>query len=195
MIAVIDYKTGNLRSVKNALSRLGGDYVVTGDADVIRAASHVILPGVGEAGQAMSSLRESGLVDVILGLTQPVLGICIGMQLMCCSSQEGNTKCMGIFDTDVVKMEPAPGLKVPHMGWDTIEKLASPLFSDMQDGAYVYYVHSFAPELCGNTVAVTDYGTPFSAALQNRNFFGTQFHPEKSGPVGGKILTNFVSML
>ncbi len=195
MIAVIDYKTGNLRSVKNALARLGGDYVVTGDADVIRAASHVILPGVGEAAQAMSSLRESGLVDVILALTQPVLGICIGMQLMCRSSQEGNTKCMGIFDTDVVKMEPAPGLKVPHMGWDTIEKLDSPLFADMQDGAYVYYVHSFAPELCEHTVAVTDYGTPFSAALQNRNFFGTQFHPEKSGPVGAKILRNFLSVL
>ena len=195
MIAVIDYKTGNLRSVKNALARLGGDYVVTGDADVIRSASHVILPGVGEAGQAMSSLRESGLVDVILALTQPVLGICIGMQLMCRSSQEGNTKCMGIFDTDVVKMEPAPGLKVPHMGWDTIEKLDSPLFADMQDGAYVYYVHSFAPELCEHTVAVTDYGTPFSAALQNRNFFGTQFHPEKSGPVGAKILRNFLSVL
>lgn len=195
MIAVIDYKTGNLRSVKNALARLGGDYVVTGDADVIRAASHVILPGVGEAGQAMSSLRESGLVDVILDLKQPVLGICIGMQLMCRGSQEGNTECMGIFDTDVVKMEPAPGLKVPHMGWDTIEKLDSPLFTGMEDGAYVYYVHSFAPELCAHTVAVTDYGKPFSAALRNGNFFGTQFHPEKSGPVGEKILRNFLTTL
>lgn len=195
MIAVIDYKTGNLRSVKNALARLGGDYVVTGDADVIRAASHVILPGVGEAGQAMSSLRESGLVDVILDLKQPVLGICIGMQLMCRGSQEGNTECMGIFDTDVVKMEPAPGLKVPHMGWDTIEKLDSPLFTGMEDGSYVYYVHSFAPELCAHTVAVTDYGKPFSAALRNGNFFGTQFHPEKSGPVGEKILRNFLTTL
>ncbi len=195
MIAVIDYKTGNLRSVKNALARLGGEYVVTGDAGTLRAASHVILPGVGEAGQAMSSLRESGLVDVILGLTQPVLGICIGMQLMCRGSQEGNTKCMGIFDTDVAKIEPAPGLKVPHMGWDTVENLDSPIFKGLPDGTYVYYVHSYAPGLCGHTVAVTDYGKPFSAALQRGNFFGTQFHPEKSGTVGEAILKNFLCNL
>ena len=192
MIAVIDYKTGNLCSVENALGRLGGEYVVTGDAGVIRSASHVILPGVGEAGQAMASLRGSGLVDVILGLTQPVLGICIGMQLMCRGSEEGGTRCMGIFDADVVKMEPGQGLKVPHMGWDTIEKLDSPLFRDMEDGAYVYYVHSYAPQLSAHTVAVTDYGTLFSAALQRGNFFGTQFHPEKSGAVGEQILKNFL---
>lgn len=192
MIAVIDYKTGNLCSVENALGRLGGEYVVTGDAGVIRSASHVILPGVGEAGQAMASLRGSGLVDVILGLTQPVLGICIGMQLMCRGSEEGDTRCMGIFDADVVKMEPGQGLKVPHMGWDTIEKLDSPLFRDMEDGAYVYYVHSYAPQLSAHTVAVTDYGTLFSAALQRGNFFGTQFHPEKSGAVGEQILKNFL---
>lgn len=194
MIAVIDYKTGNLCSVENALGRLGGEYAVTGDADVIRAASHVILPGVGEAGQAMASLRQTGLVDVILSLRQPVIGICIGMQLMCRASEEGATQCMGIFATDVVKMNPGQGLKVPHMGWDTIEKLDSPIFRGLADGAYVYYVHSYAPQLCGDTVAVTDYGVPFSAALQRGNFFGTQFHPEKSGAVGETILKNFLEL-
>lgn len=194
MIAVIDYGTGNLCSVENALGRLGGEYLITGDARAIRSASHVILPGVGEAGQAMSSLRRSGLVDVITSLTQPVIGICIGMQLMCRGSEEGDTRCMGIFDTDVVKMKPENGLKVPHMGWDTIGKLDSPIFCDMAEGEYVYYVHSYAPQLCGDTVAVTNYGVPFSAALQNGNFFGTQFHPEKSGAVGERILKNFLSL-
>lgn len=194
MIAVIDYKTGNLCSVENALSRLGGEYIVTGDADVIRTASRVILPGVGEAGQAMASLRESGLADVIPTLTQPVIGICIGMQLMCLGSEEGDTQCLGIFDTRVVKMMSGPGLKVPHMGWDTIERLDSPIFRDMAAGSYVYYVHSYAPQLCMDTVAVTDYGEEFSAALQCGNFFGTQFHPEKSGEVGEQILNNFLSL-
>lgn len=195
MIAVIDYKTGNLCSVENALQRLGGEYTVTGDAEVIRSAAHVILPGVGEAAQAMSSLRASGLVEVILGLRQPVLGICIGMQLMCRGSEEGATECMGIFDTQVVRMNPGCGLKVPHMGWDTIEKLDSPIFAHMPEQTYVYYVHSFAPQLCAQTVAVTDYGSSFSAALQRGNFFGTQFHPEKSGAAGEQILRNFLNIL
>ena len=194
MIAVIDYKTGNLCSVENALGRLGGEYVVTGEPDVIRRASHVILPGVGEAGQAMSSLKNSGLVEVILNLKQPVLGICIGMQLMCRGSQEGNTSCMGIFDTDVLRMEASKELKVPHMGWDTIENLNSPIFNGMESGTYLYFVHSYAPQLCSDTVAVTNYGSPFSAALQKRNFFGTQFHPEKSGAAGELILRNFLSI-
>ena len=194
MIAVIDYKTGNLRSVKNALGRLGGEYVITGDPQEIRSASHVILPGVGEAGQAMASLRATGLAEVIRSLTQPVLGICIGMQLMCRRSDEGDTQCMGIFDTDVVRMLPGPGLKIPHMGWDTIEELNASIFQGLKEGTFVYYVHSYAPQICAQTVAVTDYGIRFSGTLREGNFFGTQFHPEKSGTVGEQILQNFLNL-
>ncbi len=193
MIAIIDYSTGNLCSVKNALKRLGASFEVTSDHGAIRAASHVILPGVGEAGGAMARLRERGLVEVIRSLNQPVLGICIGVQLMCRSSEEGDTECMGIFDSQVKKFTD-PKLKVPHIGWNTVSGLSTPLFKGIAEGTYVYYVHSYAPTLGPQTVAVTDYGIDFSGALNRDNFYGTQFHPEKSGDVGEQILKNFLNL-
>jgi glutamine amidotransferase len=194
MIAVIDYKCGNLRSVGNALQRLSCDYRITGEEAVIRAASHVILPGVGEASFTMEALKSSGLDKVVVSLTQPVLGICIGMQLMCRFSEEGHVQCLGLFDVDVRKLRVSGELKVPHMGWNTITPFPSPLTEGIAEGAYFYYVHSFAPEVCPQTVAITEYGLPFSALLQNNNFFGTQFHPEKSGAAGEQLLTNFLNV-
>lgn len=196
MIAIIDYKAGNLRSVENALKRLGAEYEVTSDPDRIRSASHVIMPGVGEASSAMQSLREEGLIDVIKSLTQPVLGICIGLQLMCRMSEEGNTPCLGIFTPSVRRFTEVPGVKIPHMGWNTITGLRGPLFEGIPDGSFVYYVHSFRPDLDeSQTIAVTEYGADrYSGALCKGNFYGTQFHPEKSGPVGARILKNFIEL-
>ncbi len=194
MIAVVDYDTGNLCSVTNALERLGAGYAVTSDPAVIRVASHVLLPGVGEAGSAMRSLRAKGLDEVIRSLTQPVLGICIGMQLMCRGSEEGATECMGIFDTQVRRFDPARVRKIPHMGWNSVKNLRSPLLNGLLEGTYLYYVHSYAPDICPQTVATTEYGAPFSAALQRGNFYGTQFHPEKSGATGARILKNFLTL-
>lgn len=194
MIAVIDYKCGNLRSVGNALQRIGCDYRITGDEAIIRSASQVILPGVGEASSTMETLKNSGLDQLLPSLTQPVLGICIGMQLMCRFSEEGNVPCLGLFDATVRKISVSGELKVPHMGWNTITQLTSPLTNDIAEGSYFYYVHSFAPELSRHTAAVTEYGSPFSAILHNANFFGTQFHPEKSGSVGEKLLVNFLNL-
>lgn len=198
MIAVVDYATGNLRSVADALSRAGAEFTLTADPAVLRRADRVILPGVGEASSAMSKLRERGLDTVIPTLTQPVLGICIGMQLMCLSSEEGDARCMGIFPARVLRLPSVtPGgaqLKVPHVGWDTISGLSTPLFRDLAEDTYIYYVHSFAAEPCAATIATTDYGRPFSAALTRNNFFGTQFHPEKSGSAGARILQNFLTL-
>ena len=193
MIAVIDYDTGNLRSVANALGRLGAEYTITADAEKIRSADRVLLPGVGEASTAMQKLRERGLVEVIRSLTQPVLGICIGVQLLCRRSEEGHAECIGIFDNEVKKFR-AHELKIPHMGWDSIEQLKSPLFDGIDEGSYVYYVHSFAPTVNADTIAVTTYGETFSAAIRRGNFFGTQFHPEKSASVGEHILQNFLKL-
>ena len=197
MIAVVDYDTGNLRSVAEALRRAGAEFRLTADQRLLREAERVILPGVGEASSAMQRLRERGLDRVIPSLAQPVLGICIGMQLLCRSSEEGDAACLGIFPTDVVRLpdRTADGpLKVPHMGWDTITSLRSPLFDETAGETYVYYVHSFAAEPCAATIATTDYGRPFSAALGSGNFFGTQFHPEKSGAAGSRILRNFLTL-
>lgn len=198
MIAVVDYATGNLRSVADALRRAGAEFTLTADPALLRGADKVILPGVGEASSAMSQLRERGLDTVIPSLTQPVLGICIGMQLMCLSSEEGDARCMGIFPTRVLRLPSVtPGgaqLKVPHVGWDTISGLSTPLFRDLAEDTYIYYVHSFAAEPCAATIATTDYGRPFSAALARNNFFGTQFHPEKSGSAGARILQNFLTL-
>nr|WP_195458732.1 imidazole glycerol phosphate synthase subunit HisH [Alistipes sp. D31t1_170403_E11] len=198
MIAVVDYATGNLRSVADALRRAGAEFTLTADPAVLRRADRVILPGVGEASSAMSKLRERGLDTVIPTLTQPVLGICIGMQLMCLSSEEGDARCMGIFPARVLRLPSVtPGgaqLKVPHVGWDTISGLSTPLFRDLAEDTYIYYVHSFAAEPCAATIATTDYGRPFSAALARNNFFGTQFHPEKSGSAGARILQNFLTL-
>ena len=194
MIAIVDYKMGNLRSVENALSRLGAEYQVTSDPDEIRAASKVLLPGVGNAAEAMQNLRAAGLVDVIRSIRRPVLGICIGMQVMCRHSEEGDTDCIGIFDTDVRKFTAENGLKVPHMGWNTIHNLDSKLFKGIEGGSYVYYVHSYRPDLCSDTIATSNHGGMFSAALKYENFYGTQFHPEKSGDVGERILADFLAL-
>lgn len=194
MIAIVDYKMGNLRSVENALRRLGADFVVTADADVIRRADKVLLPGVGNAAEAMENLRAADLVDVIRSLRQPVLGICVGMQVMCRHSEEGDVDCLGIFDARVKRFVPAPEVKVPHMGWNRIGNLETKLFKDLDGGSYVYFVHSYYPELCPDTIATATHGVMFSAALKYENFYGTQFHPEKSGDVGERIIANFLKL-
>ena len=196
MIAIIDYDTGNLRSVCNALDRIGAEYVLTDSPEVILNADRVLLPGVGEASTAMQKLQERGLCGVIKSLKVPVLGICIGMQLMCRHSDEGDVDCLGIFDADVKKFEPDPsrGVKVPHMGWNAVSELKTGLFDGLSDGCFVYFVHSFAAAVCSDTIAVSDNGRTFSAAMRRDNFYGVQFHPEKSGEVGERILRNFMNL-
>ena len=194
MIAIIDYKMGNLRSVENALRRLGAEFVVTADAEQIRKADKVLLPGVGNAAEAMENLREAGLVDVIRSLRRPVLGICVGMQVMCRHSEEGDVDCLGIFDARVKRFVPSVDEKVPHMGWNRIGNLETKLFKDIKGGEMVYFVHSYYPELCPDTIATTRHGVMFSAALKYENFYGTQFHPEKSGDVGERIIANFLKL-
>ena len=206
MIAIVNYDTGNICSVTNALKRVGcTDWVYTDDKEILLKADKVLLPGVGEASTAMAKLAERGLDTFIPTLTQPVLGICVGTQLMCQSSEEGNVECMGIFRTKVKKFQPETRelsilnsqfsiLKVPHMGWNQITHLRTPLFKDIDEGAYIYYVHSFYPELCADTIATTRYINAFSGALGRDNFFGTQFHPEKSGAVGAQIIKNFLDL-
>lgn len=194
MIAIIDYKMGNLRSVENALKRLGAEFCVTADPEVIRAADKVLLPGVGNAAEAMHNLREAGLVEVIRSLRRPVLGICVGMQVMCRHSEEGDVECLNIFDSRVKRFTPAPDLKVPHMGWNQIGNLETKLFKGLEGGSYVYFVHSYYPELCPDTIATSRHGVMFSAALKYENFYGTQFHPEKSGDVGERIIENFLKL-
>ena len=193
MITIIDYGTGNLQSVMNAFIRLGAEYELTADPKKIRAAEKVLLPGVGAARPAMDKLRSAGLTDTVKSLTQPVLGICLGMQLMCAWSEEGDTECLGIFDNTVRRFE-VPGLKVPHMGWNNIYDLRTPLYKSAGENSYVYFVHSYAVEVNENTIASCDYGGAFSASLNKGNFFGAQFHPEKSGEVGEKILRNFLNL-
>ena len=195
MIAIIDYEAGNICSVENALSRLGATYELTADPVRIREADKVILPGVGNAAKAMESLRQSGLDEVIARLRQPVLGICVGMQLMCRGSEEGPVECMGLFDTQVRRFTEAPDAKVPHMGWNSIGNLESKLFKGVSEGSFVYFVHSYFPGLCTDTIATCRHGSElFSAALRWENFYGTQFHPEKSGSVGAAILQNFLAL-
>ena len=195
MIAIVDYDAGNIRSVLNALGRVGAsDYVLTASREQLRAASHVILPGVGEASTAMQALRDAGLADFIPTLTQPVLGICVGAQLMCAGSEEGDTRCMGIFPVEVRRFKETPAEKVPHMGWNSLFKISSPLFKGLKEGEYVYFVHSYYPEVCGSTIAVSNHGIDFSAALNKDNFFACQFHPEKSGTAGEQILKNFLAL-
>ena len=194
MIAIIDYKMGNLRSVENALHRLGAEFVVTADLAVICSADRVLLPGVGNAAEAMNNLREARLVEVINDLRRPVLGICVGMQVMCQHSEEGDAECLGIFDTKVRRFPASATEKVPHMGWNSIHNLDSKLLRNLKSGAHVYYVHSYYPELCQDTIATTQHGLMFSAALKYENFYGTQFHPEKSGDVGEQILKNFLTL-
>ena len=195
MIAIIDYDAGNIRSVGNALQRLGAQYELTADPARILAADKVILPGVGNAARAMESLRERGLCELIPSLRRPVLGICVGLQLMCRDSEEGPVQGLGIFDTRVRRFADSPDAKVPHMGWNSIGNLDSKLFKGLEDGSFVYFVHSYYPALCPDTIATCRHGAQlFSAALKYENFYGTQFHPEKSGSVGAAILRNFLAL-
>lgn len=192
MIAIIKYNGGNVNSVQNALRRLNVQSIVTDDADLIRKADKVIFPGVGEASSTMKLLKEKGLDELIPTLKQPVLGICLGMQLMCKYSEEGNTEGLGIFDIEVKKF-PANDV-VPHMGWNTLSDFTSDLFSGITADDDVYFVHSFYCELSENTTSVCNYILPFSASLQKDNFYAVQFHPEKSGDVGSRLLENFLKL-
>ena len=195
MIAIVDYAAGNIRSVANALERLGAEYEITADPQRLRAAERVILPGVGHAGRALDSLRADGLDAVIRTLRQPVLGICVGLQVLCRDSEEGDVQGLGVFDAHVRRFPAEPEIRVPHMGWNALGNLDGKLFHDVASGANVYFVHSYYPTCCSDTVATCRHGsTLFSAALRYENFYGTQFHPEKSGAVGRQILQNFLAL-
>lgn len=191
-IVIINYGAGNIQSIMFAIERLGFHAVLSNNPDEIKAADKVIFPGVGEASYAMKMLQESGLDTLIPTLKQPVFGICLGMQLMCNSSEEGDTKGLGIFDVDVVKF--SSKVKVPQMGWNNIYNLKSDLFKEISENEYMYLVHSFYAPLCAETIATTNYELEYSSALENNNFYGTQFHPEKSGDIGEQILGNFLKL-
>ena len=192
MIAIIDYDAGNVKSVQNALKKLGFEAVITSDIETIRNADKVIFPGVGEASSAMKKLQERGLDAVIPNLKQPVLGICLGMQLMCNASEEGNTKALGIFDCEV-KLFPNSDI-VPHMGWNNVSEMKGKLLENISEIDNFYFVHSYYAEIGENTSSVCDYITPFSATLEKDNFYAAQFHPEKSGDAGFKLLENFLNL-
>ena len=193
-VVVVKYNAGNVYSVVNALRRLGVEPTFTDDARLISSADKVVFPGQGEAAGAMAYLRSHGLDTVIRNLRQPVLGICIGQQLLCRRSEEGGTECLGVFDADVLRFRPSCHEdKVPAMGWNSLHGMKSPLFDGLADGApFVYFVHSYYVPLCPFTVATADYILPYSAAMHKDNFYATQFHPEKSGTVGETILRNFL---
>ena len=190
-IAVVKYNAGNIRSVLYALERLGVAPNLTDDHEALRAADKVIFPGVGEASTTMRFLKQKGLDQLIPSLEQPVLGICLGLQLMCKHSEEGNTDCLGIFDLEVKRFQDA-SVKIPHIGWNSIHDLKSPAFAHTQEGDFVYFVHSYYAELSGRTIATARYPQPFSAALHRNNFYAMQYHPEKSGAVGAKMLETFL---
>jgi glutamine amidotransferase len=192
MIAILKYNAGNIRSVQNALKRLGYDSIITDDPKEIRNAAKVIFPGVGEASSAMKYLKERRLDETIRELHQPVLGICLGLQLMCSHSEENDTHCLGIFDADVRLFPPVE--KIPHMGWNNFLTLRGELFTGVSKDDDVYYVHSYYAEISSCTAATCDYIIPFSAAMQKDNFYATQFHPEKSALIGENILKNFLEI-
>ena len=194
-VAILKYNAGNIFSVINSLRRLGVDPVLTDDSATLKAADRVLFPGQGEASTAMAYLKERGLDKVIKSLRQPVLGICIGQQLLCRHSEEGDVDCIGIFDADVRKFKPTRHEdKVPVMGWNSLYDLNDGLFKGLDEGEHVYFIHSYYVPLCENTIAKADYIHPYSAALRKDNFFTTQFHPEKSGDVGETIIRNFLEM-
>jgi glutamine amidotransferase len=196
-IAIIKYNAGNIRSVLYALERIGHSALVTDDADEIIKAAKVIFPGVGEASTAMNYLRERNLDTLISSLKQPVLGICLGMQLMCKYSEENDTICLGIFDEDVKKFVPNPtekNLKVPQIGWNNIYDLKTGLFKNIKENSYCYFVHGYYAAKGEHTIAATDYVQPYSSALHKNNFYGVQFHPEKSANAGEQILKNFIDL-
>ncbi len=197
-VVIIKYNAGNIESVKNALRRIGIDAVITADHEAIRNADKVIFPGVGEASTTMAYLRKEGLDLLIPSLTQPVLGVCLGLQLMCSRSEENDTTCLGIFDEMVKRFTPEKGReftdKVPHMGWNAIFNLGSAIFNPAMEQQYVYFVHSYYASVGEHTAATCNYIVPFSAALHKDNFYATQFHPEKSGDIGSLILKNFIEI-
>lgn len=194
-VVIIKYNAGNICSVDNALRRIGIEPVISSDPEVIAGADRVVFPGQGEAHSTMSYLKAHRLDECIRSLRQPVLGVCIGMQLLCKHSEEQDTECLGIFDTDVKRFQPTRhDDKVPQMGWNEIYDTKSPLFKGFDKKEFVYFVHSFYAPLCEHTIATTDYIQPYSSALAKDNFFATQFHPEKSGSVGERILQNFIDL-
>lgn len=206
-VAIVKYNAGNICSVLNALKRLGVDPLLTDDAEKLMKADRVLFPGQGEASNAMRYLKEHGLDKVIVNLKQPLLGICIGQQLLCKHSEEGDVDCLGVFDTDVRRFCPTMHeQKVPHMGWNTLQTYKnedeneniiiqpSPILKEISDNDFVYFVHSYYVPLCKDTIAGCNYIHPFSAALQKENFYATQFHPEKSGTVGERIIKNFLEI-
>jgi glutamine amidotransferase len=196
-VVIIKYNAGNVASVQFALKRLGVDAIASDDSSVISSADKVIFPGVGEASSAMRALTKAGLDKTIVELMQPVLGVCLGMQLLCEYSEEGNTKALGVFDTKVRRIDAgvqALKEKIPHVGWNDITHLKSRLYSGISEPAFVYYVHGFCADVCDQTNSITDYVRPFSAGLEKNNFYGVQFHPEKSGEVGELILRNFLEI-
>ena len=192
MIAIVKYNAGNIQSVKNAVERLGYSCVVTNDETELKLAEKVIFPGVGQASSAMQYLKARKLDVVIKNLTQPVLGICLGQQLLCNFSEEGDTKCLGIFDANVKEFEAME--KVPHIGWNTISNSKSALFNGISIQEDFYFVHSYYVELCESTTSICDYINPFSASMQKNNFYATQFHPEKSSKIGEQLLLNFLQL-
>ena len=192
MIAIVKYNAGNIRSVENALKRLNADCVISDDPKVLKNAERLILPGVGEASSAMAYLRARGLDELIAQRTLPTLGICLGLQLFCNHSEEGDTACMGIFDENVKRFPPED--KVPHMGWNELHNLSGELYKNIAEASDVYFVHSFYAEVGDDTSASCNYIMPFSASLERDNFFATQFHPEKSAGVGEQLLTNFLNL-
>ena len=191
-IVIINYGAGNIQSIQFALQRLGYEGILSNNIAEIQSADKVIFPGVGEASSAMKKLRESGLDKIIPNLKQPVLGICLGMQLMCNSSEEGKTEGLGIFNIDIIKFSSA--VKVPQMGWNNIYNLQSSLFEGISENEYMYLVHSFYAPKCAEAIAFTNYETEYSSALKKDNFYGVQFHPEKSGRIGEQILKNFLEI-
>lgn len=191
-IVIINYGAGNIQSIQFALQRLGFEGILSDNPDEIRSADKVIFPGVGQANSAMRQLRESGLDQLIPTLKQPVLGICLGMQLLCNHSEEGNTKGLGIFDVNIIRFPNT--VKVPQMGWNTIYNLKSPLFEGILENEYMYLIHSYYAPDCKASIATTHYGIEYASALQQDNFYGVQFHPEKSGKLGEKILQNFLNL-
>jgi glutamine amidotransferase len=192
MIAILKYNAGNIKSVRNALQRMNYESIITDDPSELKKADKVIIPGVGEASTAMKYLVDRNLDKILVSLTNPVLGICLGLQLMCRFSEEGNTKCMGIFNADVKLFPPVD--KIPHMGWNNFLTLKGDLFKGISASEDVYFVHSYYAEICHDSAATCEYILPFSSAMQKGNFYATQFHPEKSAGVGEKILKNFLAL-
>jgi len=196
-VAIIKYNSGNIQSMDFALQRLGINAEVTDDEITIRNADKVIFPGVGEASSTMMYLKEKGLDKIICSLSQPVLGVCLGLQLMCAHSEEGNVDCLGIFDEKVYKFIKPQGLnylKIPHMGWNSLKQMSGPIFQGLTEESWFYFVHSFYAGVGDHTAAAANYIVPFSAGLQKNNFYACQFHPEKSGIAGSRILDNFLSL-